>query len=133
MASVPLPRAALQAASQVDVPHVRRGAGLVQFVLGLGCVALLLTELLQAAEQHGLDLLLAGFQAILERQGPTPESQWQPGAHSRGGGRIYHPWVTPQVFPQRLWGLAWAAARNLELEVESGASQQLCQMHRDVL
>lgn len=54
------------ASSQVNIPHVRRGAGLVQFILRLGAVPLVLTELLQAVEQHHLDLLLAGFEAVLE-------------------------------------------------------------------
>lgn len=54
------------ASSQVNIPHVRRGAGLVQLILRLGPVPLVLTELLQAVEQHHLNLLLAGFEAVLE-------------------------------------------------------------------
>lgn len=77
------------AASQVDVPHIRRGGGLVQFILRLGGITLLLTELLQTIEQHGLDLLLAGFETILRGEGPRPEMSggavhraFQEGTHS---------------------------------------------------
>ena len=52
--------------SQVDIPNICRGAGLIQLILRLGSVALVLTVLLQAIQQHHLNLLLAGFEAILE-------------------------------------------------------------------
>lgn len=57
-------------ASQVNVPNVRRGGGLVQVVHRLGSVVLLLTDLLQAVEEHSLNLLLAGFETVLEEEGP---------------------------------------------------------------
>ena len=41
---------------------------MVQLILRLGSVALVLTVLLQAVQQHHLNLLLAGFEAILEER-----------------------------------------------------------------
>lgn len=64
MKSVPLSCPAHQEASQVAVLHICRGVGLVQFILGLGCIMLLLMGLLPTAEQHGLELPLAGFETI---------------------------------------------------------------------
>ena len=61
------------ASSQVNIPHVCRGAGLVQFILRLGPIPLVLTELLQAVEQHHLNLLLAGFEAVLKGEWVRPE------------------------------------------------------------
>ena len=59
--------------SQVDIPNICRGAGLVQLILRLGSIALVLTVLLQAIQQHHLNLLLAGFEAILEGEASRPE------------------------------------------------------------
>jgi hypothetical protein len=59
------------ASSQVNIPHVCRGGGLVRIFHRLGSgVMLLLTELLQAVQQQSFDLLLAGFETILEERGP---------------------------------------------------------------
>lgn len=60
--------------SQVNITHVGRGAGLVHhFLLFLGAIPLLL-KLLQVADQHLLNLLLAGFEAILGREWSRPEN-----------------------------------------------------------
>lgn len=70
MTNTPLSCGPRTASSQVNVPNVRRGGGLVQVVHRLGSVVLLLTDLLQAVEEHSLNLLLAGFETVLEEEGP---------------------------------------------------------------
>lgn len=69
-----LSHSARMTSSQVNIPHICRGARLVQFILRLGSIALVLAELLQAIQQHHLNLLLAGLEAILEGERSRPES-----------------------------------------------------------